>query len=200
MTPRGRRTVRVATVGCAGVFGLLYGVAAITATRAVDAADPSMRSPLVVVAVGAWLKVVGTVGLYVCTAVGFRDWPTFALPFAPALGRLGRRSELRRAGRQIDGEESYDAAEVARLRAVASYRVALVAHGTGRTARAGSVSLIMIFVGMLLQPLDLGHVLDRVYQVLAVVMIVVLLASLPFTRKQTDEKAQLFLLRTTGEA
>lgn len=82
----------------------------------------------------------------------------------------------------------------------ARYRLALVAHSTGRTIRAGSISLILVFAGMLLQPLDLGYaVLGRVYQGLAIVMVVVLLASLPFTRKRTDEKALLFLARSSGE-
>ena len=190
--------MRVAIVGVAVMFGLLFGVAAVGATRDVFAADPAARDQLLVAAAGAWLKVLGTVGLYVSTAVSFRDWATFALPFAPTFGSLGPRRELRRARRQIDGHEGYDASEVPRLQAIARYRLALVARSTGRSAQVATISLISIFVGDLLQPLDLGHVvLERAFGGLAIVMIVVLLASLPFTRRRSDEKALLFLARTS---
>ena len=198
MTPRGRRAVRIAILGLAVIFAGIFGVAAVGATRSALAADALTHNHLVLVAVGAWLKAIGMVGLYVSTAVGFRDWATFALPFAPAFGSLGLRRGWRRTRRQIDGEEGYEASEVEHLRAVARYRLALVARGTGRTAQASSLSLALFFLGMVLAPLGLGPVLDRGYSVLAVVMTVVLLVSLPFMRRRTDAKAQAFLSSTSS--
>lgn len=188
-------------LGLAAVFGLV----AVRATgQAVSwTADAAQKRSLLQAALGAWLKAVGIVGLYVSQAARFQDWSTFGLPFAPARGRFGPRGGLRQAQRQIGGREPYGPQDVERLRSLAQYRVDMRRSNATVLARSGSISLLLFFVGIALAPPsegDYGTPFARVFQALAIVMIIGLVAGLLLSRKRVDKEAEAFLARTADSS
>lgn len=202
MSGKARRTVRVAMAA----FGLLLG--GLSVFVAVDDAsglgaapgETASREALLLV-IGGVLKGLGLAGVFVCQAVGFRDWSSWLRPLRPAAGVEGGFRGARRAARQINGVESYRLEEVPQLRRLAKYRVSL--RRLDLPARLASMSLVVFLVGIVLAPPGFAIAsvteaeLAQVFRVLGVVMTVVLVVAIVVTwRMRTDPKAEAFLERT----
>lgn len=206
MSVKARWAVRIAMAA----FGLLIaGVFIVDAVQDLSglrvAADGSVRWAVLLMVIGGLLKGLGLGGVFVCQAAEFRDWSSWMRPVRPFPGaRVGFR-DARRAARQINGVESYQADEVPRLRRLAEYRVSL--RRFNLVGRLAAVSLVVFFVGIVLAPpgLDIRSVTEagfgQLFRVLGIVMTVVLVAACIVSwRTTTDAKAESFLERTTPVA
>lgn len=181
-------------------------IASVTFFTAVDAArslssvvDPAVRRRWQLHVVATLLRGMGLLGLFVTQAIAFRDWKTYFLPFIPMPGVPRSRRTFRRMDRQIEGREEYRPEDVPQLRELARRRLA------GAASVLSTACLIVFSLGVALSPLTLTPLtedapsgVDRAFQVLGVILLVVLTPGL-VTVGRYRRAAQQFLERTSPE-
>lgn len=202
MSRKARWAVRIAMAAFGLLIATIFIALALHTASGLDVdVDGAARRARLLQVIGGLFKGIGLGSLFVAQAVGFREWTSWLRPLTPFSGLRGGLGGARRARRQIDGVEPYSPKDVSPLRLLAEYRAS--ARRLNGPARAGTVSLIVFFIGAIIAPPDYPTdpasvtVFGQVFRVVAVVMTAVLVTACVVTwRTQTDTKAEAFLQRT----